>query len=234
MPRTDNRPIRSVNIENADSPTRPDSPEAGSHRRGRPRDPGLEARVHDAAIALYAQGGWKELTFGAVARSAGVGKAALYKRWPRRIDLLRETLEARWYPVSAIDTGSLRGDLVALAGLGFDTLAGPHGGVTWRLRADLHAHPEVRETTRTFVQGLARDTRAIVRRAIGRGELPADTSPALIADLIVGAVSNRVGATPPELLATVLARRDRIIADLVDLVLRGVGADTATGPGPKA
>ena len=38
-----------------------------------------------------------------------------------------------------------------------------------------------------------------MRRAIDRGELPSQTSPAVVLDLIAGAVLNHVLATPPRL-----------------------------------
>ena len=85
--------------------------------------------MFDAAIALYAAAGWGGFNFDAIARAAGVGKAALYRRWASREALFRETLEARWYAVQAIDTGTLRGDLLALGRMNFDALAGPFGEV---------------------------------------------------------------------------------------------------------
>src|SRR6201986_4043216 len=112
--------------------------------RGRPRAPGLEERVVDAAIAAYALGGGAGFTFDGIARSAGVGKSALYRRWPSRDALLRETLEARWYAVQTIDSGTLRGDLLALARMTFDSLVGPHGEVGLHLREDSRQFPELR------------------------------------------------------------------------------------------
>ena len=44
---------------------------AATPTRGRPLDPGLEDRVFDAAIALYAETGWAGFSFEAVARRAG-------------------------------------------------------------------------------------------------------------------------------------------------------------------
>ena len=63
--------------------------------RGRPRDPNLEERVFDAAIAVYAEGGWRTFSFATVAARAGVGKAALYRRWESPGEMLKDVLDAR-------------------------------------------------------------------------------------------------------------------------------------------
>jgi AcrR family transcriptional regulator len=192
--------------------------------RGRPRDPMLEARVFDAAMALYAEAGWAGFNFDAVARAAGVGKASLYSRWPSRGDLLRRTFEARWYAVEDIDTGGLRGDLLALARTIGRTLTGPYGAARSRMSADAARFVEVSDCFRPYSEALVRQSRAIVRRAIARGELVADVNPGLVMDLVVGAVTNHVGTTPRHLRAAMLRKLGGFTEDLVATVLRGVGA----------
>lgn len=195
--------------------------------RGRPRDPGLEDRVFDAAIALYAEAGWAGFTFDAVARRAGVGKAGLYSRWPSRADLLRQTLEARWLAPERFDTGSLAGDLAGVARQVFAAYASDHAGAARWMAIDRAHHPDVRAATAPYADAAVRQGRAVVRRAIARGELPADVNPGLVMDLVVGGVTNHVETTPARLRAAMLARRDDFIADLVQTVLRGVGASLA-------
>jgi AcrR family transcriptional regulator len=179
--------------------------------------------VFDTAIAIYAAGGWSDLTFDAVARAAGVGKAAIYRRWPTRGDLLREMLEARWYRVGAIEGQTLADDLTALARMCFDSLAGPYGDVALHLRADARHDAEVRRHTLAYGRDLVFQARQIIRRAIARGELPPEARPGLIIDIIVGAVTNRFSATPQRLREAVVAQRDRFISDLVSIVMRGLG-----------
>jgi AcrR family transcriptional regulator len=196
---------------------------------GRPRDPGLDARVFDAAIAIYADGGWSALTFDAVARAAGVGKGALYRRWGDRAALLNETLHARWYAVGAIDTGTLRGDLLALARMCLNALAGPHGETALHLRADAKHFRAARASTGPYGEQMVAQARKIIRRAIARGELPAETKPGLILDLVVGGVTNHVASTPRRLRKAMVAQADQFTIDLVDLVLCGA---VGVGRGP--
>jgi len=192
--------------------------------RGRPRDPSLETRVFDAAMALYAETGWAGFTFEAVSRRSGVGKASLYRRWVSRGDLLRHTFEARWLRVTSIDTGSIGRDLFALAQMVARTLTGPYSGAHPRLSLDMAEHPEVLGFLRPYSEATISEGRGIVRRAIARGDLAASVNPGLIMDLIVGAVTNHVRTTPMRLRARMLEKMDLFITELVDLILAGVGA----------
>jgi AcrR family transcriptional regulator len=196
--------------------------------RGRPRDPQLEDRVFDAAIAVYAEAGWSGFSFEAVARRAKVGKAALYGRWSARGELLRQTLEARWLAVSTIDTGVLREDLVLLARSVLATLAGPHGAVAAWLRADAARWPEVAASAALYQEATVAQGRGIVRRAIARGEVPAGVDPGLLMDLVVGGVTNHVTTTPARLKPAMMRKTAAFVETLVDAALAGaLGAAAA-------
>jgi AcrR family transcriptional regulator len=199
-----------------------EGPVPAAARRGRPRDPTLEARVFDAAIALYAEAGWAGFTVDALARRSGVGKAALYSRWPGREALLSQTLEARWLAPARIDTGALRDDLIALAGQVFAARAGDYARVASWMGMDAQAYPAVRGALVPYTEATIRQGRAIVRRAIARGEIPASVNPGLLMDLVVGAASNHIATTPERLRGAMMARRDAFVAEMVETVLRGV------------
>ncbi|MDP9792975.1 AcrR family transcriptional regulator [Catenuloplanes nepalensis] len=197
---------------------------AASPRRGRPRDPGVEDRVFDAAIDLYSRLGWAGFSFESVTRITGVGKAALYRRWPTRSALLVETLRARWYTVGDIDTGRLRDDLRKLADMLLTRLTGPHGSVHLQILMDTRNYDEVRDATAAYRADLVLAGRAMARRAVARGELPPGTNPTLIIDLVVGGIQNHVLATPPELKSKMQEQMHRYGEQLVDAVLAGATA----------
>lgn len=192
-------------------------------RRGRPRDPDVEDRVFDGAIRLYAEQGWAGFTFEAVARETGVGKPALYRRWSSRGELLAQTLRARWFVVDRIDTGNLRDDLLALAGMTLEHMLSSHGQAVIHMQIDSRRHPEVAESTAAYRESMVGAAREIVRRGIRRGELRAGTSPALVLDMVFGAAMNHVTSAPPELLPRVAATADEFARALVDGVVRGLG-----------
>ncbi len=191
--------------------------------RGRPRDPGLVDRVLDAAIDLYAETGWAGFSFEAVARRASVGKASLYARWPTRGALLAQMFETRWLTVGRIDTGSLRGDLMALAHMLFETATSARGGVARWIAMDADLYADVRAVAAPYKEATVRQGRAIVRRAIARGEVDPAVNPGLLMDLLVGAVTNHTGTTPQRLRAAMIAKKDDFIDALVNAVLLGVG-----------
>jgi AcrR family transcriptional regulator len=56
------------------------------------------------------------LTMESVAARAKTGVAVLYRRWPRKDDLVLDAIQhyAATHPVEVPDTGSLRGDMIAM------------------------------------------------------------------------------------------------------------------------
>jgi AcrR family transcriptional regulator len=192
--------------------------------RGRPRDPDLEDRVFDTAIALYAAGGWSAFTFEAIARESGVGKSSLYRRWPDRGTLLADTFEARWIGVQQINTGTLRGDLTELAEMMIANLTGDNSDVDRWASLDATAHPEVRSAIAPYKQQTVLQARAITHRAAARGEVSRSLNAGLLMDIVVGAVTNHVATTPQHLRKAMLKKNRAFVESLIDVVLKGVGA----------
>src|SRR6266700_214957 len=143
---------------------------------GRPRDPDVEQRVHNAVIELYSEVGWAALTFDAVARRAGVGKAAIYLRWPTKERLLLDALAAQIAPVIVTYTGSVREDLLYFARLMVDFYLGQNGLVTLRVSLEAVSRPESLSSVQKEKSPGILAARAIVHRGIARGELPPHTS----------------------------------------------------------
>src|ERR1700758_350552 len=85
------------------------------HRQRR-RGEELEAALLEAAWDELAEAGFPKLTMESVAARAKTGVAVLYRRWPNKDELvlaaIRHYGETR--PVEVPDTGTLRGDLLAL------------------------------------------------------------------------------------------------------------------------
>jgi AcrR family transcriptional regulator len=201
-------------------------PTHSPRRRGRPSDPSLAPRVVEAALRLYGEQGWAGFSFEMIAQRSGVGKNALYRRWPDKGALLREVLEKHWVAVDHIDTGTFAGDLRALCRMLFAHLAGPLGDVGLQLQLDGARHPLVAEAIGSYTDGVQRSARAMVRRAAARGELAPETSTTLVLDLVTGAVASHIRNTPPALREVMCAKAEEWIADLVGLVCRGVKAPT--------
>ena len=152
----------------------------------RPRVEGeREAQVLDAAIALLARVGYDKMTMDAIATEAKAGKATLYRRWSTKSSVVVDAIlrSKRALQVPDVDTGTLRGDLIAMAcadgGISDERSAQVMAGII----TALHHDPDFAEEFRTRVVGpKVEASRAVFQRARGRGEVTADLdllSPAL-------------------------------------------------------
>jgi AcrR family transcriptional regulator len=154
--------------------------------RGRPRDPGVDAAVLDAAVDLLGEVGFAQLTMEQVAARARVSKASLYLRWPNKVALVAQAMQHRADVVPEVsDTGSLAGDMrVFLHAL----MRGQRQGARALapIGSETASHPELRDAFRAGITGRLLDgVRTIVTRAVERGELPENSDVELLSLLPV-------------------------------------------------
>jgi AcrR family transcriptional regulator len=80
-------------------------------------DPSVDTAILNAALQAVAEHGFDKMSIEDVAARAGVGKAAIYRRWSSKAEVVAEAI-AHWRrtlgPVQPPNTGSLRGDIDAL------------------------------------------------------------------------------------------------------------------------
>ena len=186
--------------------------------RGRPRSEKARKAVLDAAAELLLARGLSAVSMDAVAERAGVSKATIYRWWPTKETLALDALYSEWdgrpHPR---DTGSLRGDLLALL-RPWARLASsrPYGRVIAALVTEAQTDPVFAAEYRHRVVEPRRDqARAIFRRAIERGEIPADTKIEVALDLLYGPLYHRLlhGHAP---------LNDRFTQDVIDMALNGI------------
>src|SRR5690242_3495269 len=65
-----------------------DSGEPPKRKRGRPRDPGANRRILDAARAVAGELGVHGASMSAIADRSGVGKPTIYLRWANRREVI--------------------------------------------------------------------------------------------------------------------------------------------------
>jgi len=139
----------------------------------------------------WARVGYSALSLDAVARKAGVGKAALYRRWRSKADMARDlvsqltaTVPAR---IESGDCGSLEADLYAMGLAGRRLMRHP---MVRRIMPDLYAamdrEPALAAALRPSEAASQKKVSSLVDRAVARGELPADVDRALATDFLVG------------------------------------------------
>src|SRR5256885_15798832 len=97
---------------------------------GRPRDARADRAILDAALELMADAGVHAFRMDDVADRAGVGKAAIYRRYRSKADLVRAVIAALVSEIAVPDTGSTREDLLALMRDAVEVYSDPiRGGV---------------------------------------------------------------------------------------------------------
>ncbi|MTD53075.1 TetR/AcrR family transcriptional regulator [Amycolatopsis pithecellobii] len=157
---------------------------------------GVTEAIEAAAFAELGDNGYARTSMDAIARRAGVGKAALYRRWPSKEAMLTDLIghAVRGSLPPAPDTGALRTDLREMLGRFRDQLGNP---LVSRIGLGLLAEAAHSAALNDALQELvAVPRRAAARRlveaAIDRGELPAELDAELAMDLLVAPLGLRM------------------------------------------
>ena len=150
-----------------------------SDHRTRPRRRGhaLDRAILEATLLEIEDSGYAALSMERVAERARASKASLYRRWPSKVELVLAAVYGLLPdPASQIDTGTLRGDLLALFRNAAGLLAGPAGTAIRGLISDALRDPELATQLRSYTRGRSLAAmREVVRHATERGELPSGT-----------------------------------------------------------
>jgi AcrR family transcriptional regulator len=186
-------------------------------QRGRPRSERSHRAILEAANEILEERGFVDLTMDEVAHRGGVSKATIYRWWPTKGMLVFEAFTANFLTRQPIpDTGSLRGDLLSALRSWIRTVKGTVMGRTLvGLIAEVQRDPDLAKIWRErFVTRVRSQHRLMLDRAIGRGEVSADTDPDIIIDLVFGSAYHR-------LLQSHLPLTDRFAQAVVDTVVAG-------------
>jgi len=139
----------------------------------RRRGSALEAAIFAAVWAELADHGYMGLTISGVAVRAGTSKPVLYRRWPNRARLVYAALANRHRTIVRPDTGSLRGDLLALMTAVGEQATTVTPDAIWGLLAESADDHDFAATIQEELVDLLpeRMAAAVVARAENRGEL---------------------------------------------------------------
>jgi AcrR family transcriptional regulator len=157
-------------------------------RPGRPRSAAADASIVRATLELLLEGGYRGLTMEQVRARAGVGKATLYRRYGSKEELVAEAVRHLNQPIPTPDTGSVREDILAIAGSVIEGAARV-GAATFIPRMLAEGAGD-REMHAIFYENLVAPRRAIMagvlRNGVARGELRSDLDVELAIDAITG------------------------------------------------
>ncbi|MFJ5731567.1 TetR/AcrR family transcriptional regulator [Streptomyces paradoxus] len=175
----------------------------------------MHTAILNAAAALVAETGYAATSIGAVAARAGTGKDAIYRRWSGKPELVYEAVFATTESAPVPDTGSLTGDLTALAEDLVREFTTPAAAAALPgLLADFAASRELQTRIRShFLAPAKAGLTEVFERAAQRGEADTAVPVDLVLDTLAGAVFFHVGlvGAPADQdlasqLATLLAR----------------------------
>jgi AcrR family transcriptional regulator len=198
------------------------APAPAARRRGRPRDPTVDAAIHQAVLDLLVEVGYADLTIEAVARRAGVGHTSIYRRWPSKAHMVHEVV----FPdqdAAFVPPGTPFDEMVRRFAVGVvESLSRPEARAAIPgLMADWQADPELR---RRLMDRFEPATRAHLREAaaeaVARGELRPEADVDRVYDAVLGA------AVASQWVSHGASGR-RLVDTLVDLVLNGMRARPA-------
>ncbi|MEU5213334.1 TetR/AcrR family transcriptional regulator [Streptomyces sp. NPDC020742] len=160
------------------------------------------AAIRAAVFEELAAVGFARMSIEGIARRAGVGKTAVYRRWRSKLHLVLDVVSAvALAGLPSPDTGSLRGDVRMLLEVASRALRHPMASqILPDLLAEAARSPELAGALRTALhdsqQGVAA---AMVARAVERGEVPAGVDGALALDLLTGPLYWRLVAVRDDL-----------------------------------
>jgi len=146
---------------------------------GRKRDHTRDPEILEAALDVLAETGYDRMTVDMVAARAKAGKATVYRRWASKAELVvdavacmnRVAVDSETLP----DTGTLRGDLIAMMKPHTIVDAEKKLRVMAGLVSMLAENPELADAVNAaIVEPRASINRMFLRRAVERGEIPAD------------------------------------------------------------
>ena len=146
---------------------------------GRKRDLTRDPEILEATIDVLAETGFDGMTIDMVAARAKAGKATVYRRWASKADLVIDAvacmknadLDFDHLP----DTGTLRGDLVAMIKPHSIDDAQKKIHVMAGIVSMISKHPELTDSLYAIiVEPRARVNRFFLTRAVERGEITAE------------------------------------------------------------
>ncbi|MET9451913.1 TetR/AcrR family transcriptional regulator [Streptomyces cinerochromogenes] len=194
--------------------SRPDGPV-----RGRPRSEAVERAILEGVMKLLEEGvPLAELSIERVARTAGVGKATIYRRWSGKEELFVDVVRAAEPPDPQLPGTSVRDDLVVLLeALRQRGLVSRSSAILHNVYAQMKSAPKVWAAYHASVIAPRRVLALeVLRRGQENGEIRADVDLDLANDMFVGPMLVRSVMRPEADLPEGLAEQ------IVDTVLDGL------------
>jgi AcrR family transcriptional regulator len=135
------------------------------------------------------------MTIEAVAATAGVGKPAIYRRYPDKAALATAVIASQLQPIEVPDLGDTRAELWLAVDRGFPADGPSYVRLIGGLIAEEERHPELIAAFRERILLPRRETVAgLIERGQRRGEIRSEVEPEAAVDSLAGPLLARVFA----------------------------------------
>lgn len=166
----------------------------------------LTEALYRAFFREWAEHGFSALSLERVAARAGAGKAAIYRRWPGKLQFADEAITALGLTLATFeDRGSLDADVRAFHLHLRSVLRHP---LVRRILPDILAEAarssEMQAISERVAQTRREEAKKVIDRAIARGELPAALDRAVALDFLPSSIYWRMLVTKSSLSAVQL------------------------------
>lgn len=155
---------------------------------GRPRDADIDARIAAATLSLLAEHGYGALTLESVARTAGVTRPTIYRRWPGKAALVLGVLTATVPQLGAPDTGDTFVDLqTAIVDFVVEFTNSGYSPTVFALHAEARHDPDLAALlSGSYLAPRMGRVVLLVERAKRHGGLRSDLPSDVVRDLLFG------------------------------------------------
>jgi AcrR family transcriptional regulator len=171
--------------------------ETAERTSGRRRDEKADAALIDAVLDLVSGGATLSgLSLVTIAKTAGVSRNSLYRRWKTKDALYLDVLESINRPLPALERGSAREDVTALLAVLIERVLDRRASHMLRaLNAEAEEFPQLH---RRYFDEIVAPRRDAMNQALGRGiaagEIRPDVDVDLLSEVLVSPVLARMAS----------------------------------------
>lgn len=186
--------------------------DADAPRRGRPRSAGVDEKLLTAVLDLASEVGISQMSMDDVAQRAEASKASIYRRWRSKEDLVLDAMRRAMLPFEVNDTGSLRTDVEEYLRELADRMTNSQTSDMLPHLMEVAVRDEaLRASLDEYVQSRRAPLEVILRSAMERGDLAADTDVDTLLDALIGPLTYRRFLTHSPLDEAFLQRLIRVV-----------------------
>lgn len=148
------------------------------------RNEAVRAAVAKAVLDTIEEHGF-DFSYVDIAERAGVHHTTVYRRWPTKMELLREAMRGQYSRLEIVNTGSFVSDLHLTCQSLSAYLAEPVQRAVFG-QAIVSESSDVADLLREYWFPLRAKLKTLVRKAVEAGQLTVDTDPSTFVQLLIG------------------------------------------------